>query len=217
MTARNQSIRRRLGAAKPDPWCPSMWSEGMLAKISCPRWQQWCRTDLLFRLLNFLSPWLKKKSLPRRPSWSRRDEPDASSEEHEASAFLRIGKKRSGPKFLIRQKNCSFWDTSVSKISVFFGTKRSKVFNTSLFLETEVFLEYFKNTELPNGVLFVTILFFVHMILVFTCDLHVLTSASIGSLSSKKKKHRTAELCTNCKTWEMATFVVLAYFPRSFF
>jgi hypothetical protein len=58
---------------------------------------------------------------------------------HEASSFLRLGKKRSRLKFLIRQKNCSFGDTSVSETTLFDGPKRFEVFNTSQFLETEVF------------------------------------------------------------------------------
>jgi hypothetical protein len=42
-------------------------------------------------------------------------------------------------------------DTSVSKTEVFIRPKHLKVFDTSIFLETEVFTEYFKITLMPNG------------------------------------------------------------------
>jgi hypothetical protein len=42
-------------------------------------------------------------------------------------------------------------DTSVFKTKVFARSKRLEVFDTSLFLDTEVFTEYFKITLKPNG------------------------------------------------------------------
>jgi hypothetical protein len=52
----------------------------------------------------------------------------------------------------LRQKHCSFSDTSVFETTVFLSTKRVEVFYTLLFLlKTEVLREYFKITELPNG------------------------------------------------------------------
>jgi hypothetical protein len=53
----------------------------------------------------------------------------------------------------IRQKNEVLEDTSVFKTEVFARSKRLKVFDTSLFLDTEVFTEYFKITLKPNGAL----------------------------------------------------------------
>jgi hypothetical protein len=44
-------------------------------------------------------------------------------------------------------------DTSVSKTKVFARPKHLKVFDTLVFLETEVFTEYFKITLMPNGAL----------------------------------------------------------------
>jgi hypothetical protein len=41
-------------------------------------------------------------------------------------------------------------DTSVSKTKIFARPKHLKVFNTSVFLETEVFKKYFKITLMPN-------------------------------------------------------------------
>jgi hypothetical protein len=56
-----------------------------------------------------------------------------------------------GPLFSILKKNHSFGDTLVLKTSIFLRAKHLKVFNTVVFLETAVFLEYFKITELPTG------------------------------------------------------------------
>jgi hypothetical protein len=63
-----------------------------------------------------------------------------------------LGKKRSGLKSPIRQKNEVLGDTSVFKTKVFTRSKRLKVFDT-FFLETEVFTEYFKITLKPNEAL----------------------------------------------------------------
>jgi hypothetical protein len=41
-------------------------------------------------------------------------------------------------------------DTPVSKTKIFARPKHLKVFDTLLFLETEVFTEYFKITMMPN-------------------------------------------------------------------
>jgi hypothetical protein len=49
------------------------------------------------------------------------------------------------------KKNEVLEDTSVFKTEVFARSKRLKVFDTSLFLETKVFTEYFKITLKPNG------------------------------------------------------------------
>jgi hypothetical protein len=63
---------------------------------------------------------------------------DPFSETHEERVFLRLGKKRSRVKFLIRQNNYSFNDILVFKTIVLLRPKHIEVFHTSLFLETEV-------------------------------------------------------------------------------
>jgi hypothetical protein len=63
-------------------------------------------------------------------------------------------KNRSRVKFSIRQNNLSIWDTLVFRTTVLLGTKHHEVFSSSLFLETEVFPQYFKKIELTNGALF---------------------------------------------------------------
>jgi hypothetical protein len=65
--------------------------------------------------------------------------------------YFILGKKRSGLKSPIRQKNEVLEDTSVFKTEVFARSKRLKVFDTSLFLKTKVFTEYFKIILKPNG------------------------------------------------------------------
>jgi hypothetical protein len=61
-----------------------------------------------------------------------------------------VSEKRGSHLFFGYFKNTIvFWDTLVLKI--FLRAKHLKVFNTILFLETAVFLEYFNNNELPNG------------------------------------------------------------------
>jgi hypothetical protein len=65
--------------------------------------------------------------------------------------YFILGKKRSGLKSLIRPKNEVLEDTLVFKTEVLTRSKRFKVFDTSFFLETEVFTEYFKITLKPNG------------------------------------------------------------------
>jgi hypothetical protein len=82
---------------------------------------------------------------------SQHDEKQMRSVRSTKSSFLRLGKNRSRVKFSIRQKNFNIGDTLVFRTTVLLGTKRLEVFNTSLFLETKVFLKYFKKTELPNG------------------------------------------------------------------
>jgi hypothetical protein len=86
-----------------------------------------------------VSPCLKKRTSPWTLWTKAAGVADPFCEGHEAIVILCFGKKRLGLKSQIRQKNCSFADTSVSKTSVFIRSKRLKVFNTSLFLDTAVF------------------------------------------------------------------------------
>jgi hypothetical protein len=65
--------------------------------------------------------------------------------------YFILGKKRSRLKSPIRQKNEVLEDTLVFKTEVFTISKHLKVFDTSFFLETKVFTEYFKITLKPNG------------------------------------------------------------------
>jgi hypothetical protein len=67
--------------------------------------------------------------------------------------YFSLEKKRSRLKFSIRQKNEVLEDTSVSKTTIFTRSKHLEVFDTSVFLETKVSREYFKNTLMPNGAL----------------------------------------------------------------
>jgi hypothetical protein len=67
------------------------------------------------------------------------------------SLFLSFRKKRIKPVFRLLQKYHSFVDTLVLKTSIVLKAKRLNFFNTTVFLKTEVFLECFKNMELPNG------------------------------------------------------------------
>jgi hypothetical protein len=60
-------------------------------------------------------------------------------------------KKEVGPEVSnTAKKNCSFSDTSVSKTSVFIGSKRLKVFNTSLILDTAVFPTILQKSRAPK-------------------------------------------------------------------
>jgi hypothetical protein len=53
-----------------------------------------------------------------------------------------------GLKFSVRQQKIE--DISVSKTRVFARSKHLKVFDTSVFLETKVFIKYFTYTLIPN-------------------------------------------------------------------
>jgi hypothetical protein len=69
---------------------------------------------------------------------------------HGHALFLvsQFQKKWVGPFFLKALKSRVLGKLWFSK---FLRAKPHKVFNTVVFLETAVFLEYFKNLELPNG------------------------------------------------------------------
>jgi hypothetical protein len=44
-----------------------------------------------------------------------------------------------------------FREYFIFKTTLFISSKHHKVFNTSVYSETKVFYEYFKNTLMPNG------------------------------------------------------------------
>lgn len=100
----------------------------------------------------FSCPWLAPGDDPI--SRGNKEEAAAANQRSEESgpfsSLSPFPKKWSRLVFSIRRENVSFRETAVLIRCFFVIAKHIKVFNTAVILETEVFLQYFENTSLPN-------------------------------------------------------------------